>query len=197
MKLCGTRQDGFTIVEVMVAAVLLVVGSMAVFAIVSASTRTSFSAEQSQVASNLLQSEVERVRGLSYGEIALTSMPAAADDPDDPRSRVSGSGFDIDGGSPTRMAPLVVEGGPQAGTSETITGARVSPGPEAFTSGDVKGRVFRFIVWQDDPSCAMPACQGLKRIVIVVALDNPPAGGRHTYKELQATVGDPAASPAD
>ena len=51
---------------------------------------------------------------------------------------------------------MVYNGGSKYGGG-TISGGVVNPGPEPFTSGDVSGNIYRFIVWQDDPTCPPPA----------------------------------------
>jgi hypothetical protein len=97
---------GFTVTEALVAGFLLVLGSLAVIAIQSASSRNTYRAEQSQVVSNRLQDELEQIKQLPFEEIALAAAPDTSPDPDDPNSRVSGVSFDVGGGSGTRAARL-------------------------------------------------------------------------------------------
>ena len=58
----------------------------------------------------------------------------------------------------------------------------MNPGPTSFTSGDVSGKVYRYVVWRDDPNCQMvpnstiDACPGphdYKRVVVIVKLEMP------------------------
>lgn len=192
----GNGEAGFTLVESLVATLLVSLGSLAVLSMFDTSRRATLRAEQSQVAVQIAEQEVEKLRALGYSELALTVAPATASDPADPRSRVSGTTFDLrrEGGEP---AELVVEGGALHGGG-TVTGATVDPGPTPFTSGDVSGEVFRFITWRDDPSClavlVCPGEQDLKRIAVIVRLDSSPAGGSRSYIEMQSDAIDPTDS---
>ena len=71
---CRERvQGGFTLIEVVIAIFLLMLGSLTVLSLVDASTRNNFRVEQSQVAVNHLEAELERIKQLPYTEVALTS----------------------------------------------------------------------------------------------------------------------------
>jgi prepilin-type N-terminal cleavage/methylation domain-containing protein len=140
------REGGFTIPEVLVAIVLLATGAVAVMGVVDTSTRNTYRAEQTQVAINRAQQELESLRQLDYGQVALTSTPAHATDPNDPTYRVSGNNFDTDRDpAVTNNSEMVVNG------VSGVAGGTIAPGPTAFTSGDVHGKVYRFVVWQNDP----------------------------------------------
>ena len=115
------------------------------------------------------QRELEQIRQLDYKDVALTTTPAASSDPKNPGYRVSGSDFALgwDGTTPSDNAEMVVKniGG--------VTDGSVSPGPTSFTSGDVSGKVYRYIVWRNDTSCAAETCPGeqdYKQIIVAVKL---------------------------
>jgi type II secretory pathway pseudopilin PulG len=196
------EQGGLTIVEVMIAAVILVIGALGGLQLVDASTRSAFRAEQGQVAIDRAQGELEEIRALPFDEIALTTTHAYSAVPSDPRNRIAGScasqgvsssgcfALNQDG---TDKGPLVVDGDALEVAGE-VTNAAIAPGPEPFTSGDVSGSVYRFVVWQDDPSCAQPACPGtqdLKRVVIVVALEGAAFVAERPYREIHSNFVDP------
>ena len=89
------RDDGFTIVEVLVAALIVVISGLAVLAAVDAASRNTFRAQQNQVLNDRLQSEMGKIKQLQYTQIALTSAPAHSTDPASPSYRVSGTQFNI------------------------------------------------------------------------------------------------------
>jgi prepilin-type N-terminal cleavage/methylation domain-containing protein len=193
------REDGFTIIEVLVAILILATGAAAVLGVFDAATRNSFRVEETQVAVNRAQRELEQIRQLGYEDVALTATPAHSSDPDDPRYRVSGNGFAVgwNGTTPSSYAEMAVRniGGLEAGS--------VSPGPTTFQSGDIRGKVYRYVVWQDDPRCqqvqgsGLNACPGprdYKRVVVIVKLDNAPISYARSYTEVQSNVGDPDAA---
>src|SRR5688572_1695956 len=112
-------QAGFTIVEAMVAGLMLMIGGLGAMQLLDASTRNTYRAEESQVAINRIQRELEVVRRLPYEEIALSSAPAFSSDENNPRHRISGTSFAL-GRDGTNLAPLVYNGSPLE-DGETVT----------------------------------------------------------------------------
>src|SRR5215210_1329210 len=100
------REAGFSIVEVMVAALILAIGGIAVLTAVDTAARSSFRAEQSQVVVNRLQDELERIRQLPYTQVGLNAVPTHSADQHNPNFRVSGTSFGLahDG---SKQQPLV------------------------------------------------------------------------------------------
>jgi type II secretory pathway pseudopilin PulG len=193
------REEGFAIVELLTAVLILAIGAIAVLGIFDASTRNTFRAEETQVAINRAQLELEQIRQLAYEDVALTTTPAASSDPKHPSYRVSGSNFALgwDGTTPSDNAEMVVKniGG--------VTDGSVSPGPTSFTSGDVSGKVYRYVVWRDDPNCelvpnstidACPGAHDYKRVVVIVKLDHAPISFTRAYTEVQSNFSDPEAT---
>lgn len=193
------REQGFALVETLVAVLVLAAGAIAVLGVVDASTRNTFRAEQTQVAINRAQRELEQIRQLDYEEVALTSTPVTSGDPKSPGYRVSGSAFAVgwDGATPSDHAEMVVKnvGG--------VTDGAVNPGPTAFTSGDVSGKVYRYVVWRNDPSCQLvpnstiDACPGphdYRQVVVIVKLDDTAIASTRAYTEVQSNFSDPEAT---
>ena len=181
-------ERGVTVVEAMVAALLLVIGALAVLQLVDTTTRNSYRVEESQVISNRMQSELEQIRRLPYSQVALTTAPASSSDPADPRRRVNATSTQFavrrDG---AEIADLVVN----------AAGA-VNPGPEPFQVGDVSGEIYRFVVWQNDYRCDETRCPGTqdrKRVVVAVRLDDAAVSSERPYQELQSDFIDPTARP--
>ena len=194
MRVNVRSEDGFTIVETVVAAILLAIGAIAVLGAFDGATRATFRAEQSQVASDIAQREVEALRAKPYTQVALTSAPATSGDSDSPSWRVVGSNFALNDDR-TNQSPLVVQGGSLTGGG-TITGASVTPST-AFDSGDISGTIRRYVVWRNDPNCADVLCTGsqdYKRVVVAVELDSVGSGSGSPYVEVQSDVIDPSDS---
>jgi hypothetical protein len=192
------REDGLTMVEVMVAALILVIGSIAVLALVDTAARSTFRAEQGQVVSDRLQQEMEEIKGLPYEEIALTAMPADSANTKVPSWRVSGGNF-ATSQTGSGLQPMVVNGGTLYEGGTVSTGA-VDPTPESFDSGDISGTIYKFVTWEDDPTCPAAQCPGsqdMKRVVVSLLLDTTASGGTRAYQELQAQIANPEAEPVD
>ena len=190
------RSDaGFTVVEGLIAAMLLVIAAAALMTTLAGARNATYRGEQSQVANDIAQRELEALRAIPFTQLALTSTPAHSNNQSDPRWRVSSGNFALsrDGSNP---APMVVNGGTLV-KGGTVTGGTVTPGPQSFTSGDVSGTIQRFIVWQNDPRCpdlTCPGAQDFKRAIVTVSLNTTASGGAHQYIELQSDAINPTDS---
>jgi type II secretory pathway pseudopilin PulG len=188
------REAGMTLVEVVVAGMILIVGALGVFGIVEAGTRNVFRAEQSQMVANLLQQEVEKLRGVPYSELALTSLPSHSSEAENPDSRIASANFFYTGRNGTGLKPLVYNGATSDG--ETIKGGVVSPGPTNVQIGNLKGKVYRYVVWDTCPSSLCQDGRHLKRVVVAVRLDTTAPGGSPRYQEIQGQFVDPEVEPS-
>jgi hypothetical protein len=72
----------------------------------------------------------------------------------------------------------------------------VDPGPTPFTIGDVRGQIYRYVVWDTCPSALCAERHLLKRAVVAVKLDDTVSGGTRRYQEVQGQFVDPDAEPA-
>src|SRR5690348_9450594 len=129
------REAGFTIVEVVVAALVVTMGAIATFGMLSAATKNTYRAKQTQVALDIAQQELEVLRGMTSKEIALTSTPEHSSNTKSPNYRVSNGTFAMQESPPSEYQNLVVNGGSlygQNGESEsepkTISGGVIQPG---------------------------------------------------------------------
>lgn len=199
MRPRSSREAGFTIVEVIVAALVLVMGSLATFGLLSAATKNTQRAKATQVALNRAQEELEALRSFSNEQLAMTATAPPSTDPLDPDYRVSSGKFALIREPPSSSATMVVNDGSLYGGG-SVKGGIVNPGPVPFTSGDVSGEIYRYVVWQNDVSCGdpCPGEQDYKRIVVAVKLDTPPnEPGERGYVEVQSDFVDPVDSSAN
>jgi hypothetical protein len=193
----AASERGLTLVEVVVAMFVGLLGALGIAQLISAAERNSYRVEQSQVIATMLQKELERIKDLPYAEVALTSVPQRVNDPRNPASRVTGRSFALnpEGGD---KRPLVVNGDTLS-KGGVVFGGVVDPRPTPFTAGDVDGEIHRFVVWINDPSCPdslCPGAQDLKRIIVAATLDDGPTGARR-YQEVHTDVADPDAVPVE
>jgi Tfp pilus assembly protein PilV len=172
-----------TFIEVIVAALVLTLGSLAVLSLVGASFRNNYRAEQSQVVSDRLQDELEKFKQLAnatdYDRIALTQTPAHSTDPSDPAWRVSGSSYAVNRDG-TGLQPMVVDGGGLAPATQ-------------FSSGDVHGTIHRFVVSEPSSACPAPSDPCVKRVIVSIRLDATGSAGARRYQEMQTLITDPRA----
>ena len=181
-------------IEVVVAAMILTLGSLATLSLVSSQAHNTFRGEQSQVVSNRLQEEMEKIKNLPYSQVALSSLPSDTGVTADPRWRISGTSYSVtkDG---SQLRPLVYNGSSLTGGG-TVSGGAISPNPEHFSSGDASGTIYRFVTWENDPNCPETSCPGsqdMKRVIVAIRFDTTVAGGTRAYQELQSQIADPEA----
>lgn len=200
MRPQGMRQEGFTIVEVLVAVLVIVMGALATFGLLSAATKNTSRAKATQVALDRAQQEAEALRSRISEELAMTKTPPYSPDALSPDHRVSGGYFYLNREATGAKAPMVVNEGPIWGEPEkVIEHGTVNPGPESFSSGDVTGEIYRYVVWRNDERCTEENCPGpqdYKQIIVAVKLDTPGnQSGERGYVEVQSSFVDPEDSP--
>src|SRR5215208_173441 len=135
------EESGFTVVEAVIATMLLALASLAVLGIVDAANRNTFRARQSQVVNDRLQQEMEAIKQRPYFEVALTSLPLHENGAANPNSRVSGTQFNVNRSGPQGYEELVRNGGrapaeAQGSDNSLVAGGTVDPGPTPFESGN-------------------------------------------------------------
>jgi type II secretory pathway pseudopilin PulG len=189
-------EDGFVLIEAVIAAFILILAAVAIFDAYDASSRATFRAQATQVELSQAQKEMETIRTLPYTQIALTSEPARSTVPTSPLNRVNTIGqFNLASSGSTNYAPMVWNGSPKD-DGTTVDNGTIDPGPETFQSGDLSGTIWRFVVWQSDTGCPPQTCSGqdLKRVIVVVQPDATAAGGTRPYIELHSDFIDPTAN---
>jgi prepilin-type N-terminal cleavage/methylation domain-containing protein len=188
------KEAGFTIVEVLVAILIVSIGAMATFSLLSAATRNAQRAEASQVALEYAEQELELLRSMEDKQLALTVSPSSSANVNSPNNRVSNGTFALSRWPLGNYRNLVVNGGSLYGGG-SISAGSVTPGPTSFTSGDVSGRIYRYIVWHNDESCSETSCPGkqdYKQIVVAVRLNTPPSeAAERAYVEVQSNFVSP------
>lgn len=182
-------EAGLTIVEVLVASIVLVLGAAATFGLLAAATKNAQRAKATQVSLDLAQEEMERLHSLPYESIAVQKAPASSSDPLDPGYRVQGSQFALQRSPVGSYGTLVVDEEKGIATESDF----FSGNPE---KGGVKGTLYRYVVWRNDPSCPEAECPGeqdYKQIVVAVQPDAPVSqSGKRGYVEVQSELVDPA-----
>jgi type II secretory pathway pseudopilin PulG len=188
------REAGMTIIEVVIATLVLALGAAATFGMLGAATKNAQRAKATQVALNRAQQEIETLRSLSNEQLALTADPPHSSSPLNPNYRVKNNEFATVREPPSQYEDMVVEDDELYG-GDLVEGGIVSPGPVPFSSGDVKGQIYRYVVWRDDANCPAATCPGTqdyKEIIVAVKLDTPGSqSGERGYVEVTSDFVDP------
>jgi type II secretory pathway pseudopilin PulG len=174
-------EDGFTIIEVLVAAFVLVLAAMAVFIGFAGAIHGIQRGREMQQGVSVAQREMERIRIEPFDEVGLTTTtvaPVPSGQIKEPASRVSPGGreFDLNRSGEPRYMPF---------TPGDLEVER----PEVNSVGGSKMNVFRFVVCEEETATECVA----KRIVVdVVPVPADNANGyQHSYYELQSTIVKP------
>jgi prepilin-type N-terminal cleavage/methylation domain-containing protein len=179
------QQDGFTVVEVMVAALILAVGVMVTMVTFSTSGKFSLVAERHTEMIHTAQNELERVQSLPYSQVALTGTSSSwSSTPTDytyvntPSGAcpANGSGSaptyrpDHSSGGSSSTEPLVING---CSYTMTVNGTQTTVSPTTGTiaavtawsaplqnGSTVGGNIYDFVTWTADPSCSQTSTPG-------------------------------------
>jgi prepilin-type N-terminal cleavage/methylation domain-containing protein len=188
------NESGFTIVEVLVAIMILAIAAMTTFSLLSAATRNAQRAKGSQVALEFAEQELEFLRSMEDKNLALISTPPPSTSTFDPNYRIRGKEFALQR-DPRDDYHILVYNEQELYGGGFVEGGTISPGPTPFTNGDVKGHVYRYIVWRNDEKCPETKCPGkqdYKQIVVVVKLDKiPNQPAERGYFEVQSNFINP------
>jgi prepilin-type N-terminal cleavage/methylation domain-containing protein len=201
----GKAEAGFTLIEVLIAAMILTVAALAAFGVMASAVRNGQRAKQTQVALDRAQEEMEKLHSLTYKQLAMTTTPPHETSTLNPNSRVNSNGtFALQREPPSEYATMVVNGHPLYGNTKPIEGGLVTPGPISFKDGDVTGELYRYVVWRNDSTCPeseegkkdyCPGLQDYKQIVVAAKLDTSGnQSAERGYVEVQSKAVDPSAT---
>src|SRR6478672_4023919 len=114
-------EAGFTMVEVLVAILILAVAAMTVFGLLGAATRNTQRAKATQVALDWAQKELEALRSLKNSELAMTTPPSPAASKLNPAFRVNSGNatYAVNREPATGYQKMVYNGGPVYGAEGT------------------------------------------------------------------------------
>ena len=165
-RLARVRADqrGFTLIELLIAALICVIGLMAMMATLDSSRTLVTTAERNEAATHEAEQEMERLFAMPYAQLGTATAPATSADQTDPRHWVqTGNRYRWNQSSTSQDENLVFGG------SYTMT-------PSAnWTDGEsrLSGTVWRFVTHYDDPSVA--GTTNAKRITVAVTIDGDQA----------------------
>lgn len=170
------NEDGFTLIEVLVAAILLVVGLFSLLATLDQSRKLGDVSQHQSAASHFAEQELENWLARPYNEVALTGDPNAA--PANPKAgtwtSIASSTLPTSPNNETNIANEVICPTGQPATATCPLGGTVDPiSTWNDDTGLLRGYVYRFVTWVDDAYCSPANCPGTtdyKRITIAVAI---------------------------
>ena len=144
--------EGFTLIEVLVAAIILVVGILGTTKLIAGSEAATVDSELQQVATAQGEKRIEAIRGLGYesighGSTAPTSAPAGA-------GSISGTSYDGE-----QLVATANESASQGGEPGDGAGAIAPVQTFSLNRGageaPVTGKIYTFVTWRDEECGAL------------------------------------------
>lgn len=155
-------EDGFTLLELLVAMTVTAVGLIALVSSFDHSRDLVSVAEKTEVASHQAERKIEQILALEYPTVAHASTPADSTDPDSPASFINGADYQWDQGST----------GPQSNTMVVDAAGQVASAPEPWSDSEsrLEGEIHSFVTWRS-AACVTATCP--KRVTVAVTVGGP------------------------
>jgi prepilin-type N-terminal cleavage/methylation domain-containing protein len=166
-------EDGFTLIELMIASFIMVIGLLALVSGLDHSRNLVSQSEKVEAASHQAEQAVERILAMRYEQIALTTTPSDSASQADPRFWISGSTYQWDQGSSGSAAfeTLCVLRCPSE--AATVIGTVVTAEEWEDPETRLHGWIHRFVTQVPD-LCSAAGCPGnqpAKRVTVGVTVD--------------------------
>jgi prepilin-type N-terminal cleavage/methylation domain-containing protein len=166
-------EDGFTLIELMIASLIMVVGLLALVSGLDHSRKLVTQSEKVEAATHQAERAVERILSMRYDQVSLTATPAESESQADPRFWVTGSTYQWDQNSTGSAAfeTLCVTRCPAE--AATVVGTVVGAEEWHDPASRLHGWVHRFVTEVPD-LCSAAGCPGnqpAKRVTVGVTVD--------------------------
>jgi prepilin-type N-terminal cleavage/methylation domain-containing protein len=170
---CLAAEDGFTLIELMIASMIMVVGLLALVSGLDHSRNLVTQSEKVEAATHQAERAVERILAMRYDQVSLTTAPSDSTSQADPRYWISGSTYQWDQGSSGSAAfeTLCVTKCPAEAAS--VTGTIVTAEEWEDPATRLHGWIHRFVTEVPD-LCTATQCSGnqpAKRVTVGVTVD--------------------------
>lgn len=158
------EQQGFTIIEVLVAAMLMLMVVVALLGSFDSSRSLVTVSEKNQVISHQGEAEMERILSRKYSAIALTSAPSPSSDPSHPDYYVAA-------GSPPQYRWDQGSTGPKSAELliDSAQGQVAHNGTWSDTQSRLSGSVYRYVTAVTDPCCS--GSDYARRITVLITVN--------------------------
>jgi prepilin-type N-terminal cleavage/methylation domain-containing protein len=186
-------EEGFTLIEVLIATVIMVVGIMAVVTTFESSRNLTTVDAKQESATHRGERELESIIARPYDNIALTAAPSHSGTSD------SDPGFFVTSASPPkyqwdRSDASKLESFCSGSTAPCDGSAgALTPGPQPWTAAGDSGSLYRFVTWVDDQCGNCTATTDYKRVTVALTVNGPNAPKKPIY--ISTIVSDPQAGP--
>jgi prepilin-type N-terminal cleavage/methylation domain-containing protein len=169
----GCPEDGFTILELVVALSLIAIVAIGFTTTIGASFRGILIARQRQSAAQIASARLEEARYDPYAQLALPTTLVQSSDPTNPDSFVSSNGSQFDVTGTGQYEDLVYD---PAGVGDHFQ--------DPVQVGAIFMKVFEYVTWVSDGTAG--GTHAYKRVTIVVQYHTPAANGVNKMVRLSS-----------
>jgi prepilin-type N-terminal cleavage/methylation domain-containing protein len=186
-------EEGFTLIEVLIAAFILALGSFAIFMAFAMAVKNVERGRDTQIALSVAQREMEKIRSLPYERVVMTAAPASTTETASPANRVSGAEYSLTKAG-TEKKPLAIAAAGVCTSAKpcvnnTPASTCVGASTATFTNGSATGSVYCYVTTVKDEACELATKKTCtyKRVVVAAWLAKPNSrASRPAYYETQA-----------
>jgi prepilin-type N-terminal cleavage/methylation domain-containing protein len=200
--------DGFALIEVMIAAFVLAVGTLGLVGAFNSSRKLTLLSERRTAMAHRAQLEIERLQTEPYKQLAMISAPSHSSEKTNPDYYITeGSPSSYQYGEKAEEAESLVTAAVAkecTSTTESECGL-VSASPSSrpcskyvgaceWADGLVSGAVYDFVTWHTDKNCGekCPAKENYKRITVVVTAKVPSGNHEPVPVRVSTLVAEPS-----
>jgi Tfp pilus assembly protein PilV len=183
-------EDGFMVVEVLIAALVLTVGIVGLIGAFDSSRKLTLLSERRTAMAHRAQLEIERLQTIPYSELAMASAPTHSTEANNPDYYVKEGGTNEYqyGAVSAEAETLAIEG--KGAVSATPTGRSCAEkvGACEWKDGLLSGNVYDFVTWHTDKNCGAkcPAAENYKRLTVAVTIKVP--AGNHESAPIRVST---------
>jgi Tfp pilus assembly protein PilV len=190
----GGGEDGFTLVEVLIAAFILALGSFAIFMAFAMAVKNVQRGRDSQIALSVAQREMEKIRSLPYERVLMTAAPTSSTETASPANRISGNEYALNRVGTEKQPFAVAAAGVCTSAKPCVNNQPASScvggaSPGTFTNGTATGSVYCYVTTVKDAPCELATgktCTYRRVVVAVWLTKSSNQAVRAPYYELQA-----------
>jgi Tfp pilus assembly protein PilV len=187
----NARQDGFMLIEAVLAAFVVAIGVAGLAAAFDSSRRLTLLSERRTAMAHRAQLELERLQTYAWGELAMASAPAHSSEQSNPDYYVNSAptkcasenygcyAWNAEATSQEETLVYAKAGECKEGVTSECGVAAASPtgrncstkvGGCEWSDGLVEGRVYDFVTWHTDENCTgcLKKEKAAKRLTVVV-----------------------------
>jgi Tfp pilus assembly protein PilV len=206
-------EDGFTIVEVMIAALVLAIGILGLVGAFDSARKLTLLSERRTAMAHRAQLEIERLQTYSYSQLAMITAPTHSSEKNNPD-------YYVNYNSPVKCATANCYAWNAESTGEeeaivtaakavdcaekeeagcgliatTPTGRKCSAkvGACEWSDGLVEGNVYDFVTWHTDKCKTCAGTENHKRLTVVVTAKVPASNHEPTPLRVSTLITEPS-----